>query len=100
MLLQKYLLASQSRNGSFHCLLNVLILIAIARRSMKCPNALAVCVWPSLGWERQRLPFTSGLLQSIAFLLGTSVCFLLWVPSAGLGGKVCVVEECWWQNWE
>lgn len=46
---------------------------------MKCPNALAVCVWPSLGWEQQRLPFTSGLLQSSAVnclsSLDLSICF-------------------------
>lgn len=74
----------------------MLILIAIAQRSMKCPNALAVCVWPSLGWEQQRLPFTSGLLQSSAVnclsSLDLSICFLAWMPStAGRGGRFAVL---------
>lgn len=32
--------------------------------SMKSLNALAACVWPSLGWEWQRLCVTSGWLPS------------------------------------
>lgn len=38
--------------------------IPIAQRSMKSLNALAACVWPSLGWEWQRLCISSGWLPS------------------------------------
>lgn len=74
--------------------------------SMKCPNALAACVWPSLEWEWQTLPFTSGLLHlsAVNCLSSCELSYVVFSIHAFSRGqkkkKVCMIEEYWCQNWE